>query len=135
MPEADADYSFKVEMPEIPLNDLINKLSANELDLVQCICRKGKLKANPPTIKFDYVVLGPITVKRPVSPTGEAAYLWGLVAYDVSPYKKHLALRPDYRRFLTDISLATRLEEIANYIIEAIPDAKHYGKITRGELR
>lgn len=112
-------------MPTIDLSSLSSKLSKDELDIVKKIIWAKRLRSNPPKVSFHKERYIRINNQE----ESQAAYLWALCAYFVSPYKIHGACRPNSK----GIENFERLEEISDLICKSVPQAQWYGLITRGE--
>ena len=117
-----------MQMPAINLDGLT--LTATERDLVEaCIAtqgkNKGRLRASKPKIVYG-------EDKKPAKLTGEAAYLWRMLAFDLCSFAPHCCMP-----VCADMDLPHDEHEIRMqvcYTLDSLADkvAKHQGWANRG---
>lgn len=120
-------------MPAIPLSHL----SADELAIAGAIIatkgkNKGLLRASKPKVEYTIVEKDGRKLRMPTLETGRAAYVWRMVAFQVSPIGQHHCLP-----ILADFDLpgsveearaeAKRLDVLVEKIVNAIPKSQWSG--------
>ncbi len=109
-------------MPAIPM-DTLSESARTYADLITV---KGTLRASKPTVKRDSEI------------TGSAAYVWRMVAFQVSPNPKHQCMpvcatfdlmgEYEHRKYL-----AEELDLIVKEIVDAVPPQEWHGIIRWGQ--
>jgi hypothetical protein len=125
-------------MPAIDLDAILPPLSAEDRALAARSLNKGRLRASKPPIDS---TTGPGprggTVRIPGLDSGRAAYLWRMVAFNVSPHPRHHCMPvcaefdlpgegADRRR------LVEELDALADRIVNAVPRDQWHGVIRWG---
>lgn len=126
--------------PQPTINLDACSLTAEERQIAERIVNKGKLRASKP--KVEYISIGLNSYGRecfePEQVSGEAAYVWRMVAFTISPIAKHWCM-PCTADF--DVpgkygeakrARIKELDVLANKIIACVPKSQHYGTIRWG---
>lgn len=113
-------------MPEINLA----ALDAKTAEIARLIVatkgkNKGRLRASKPLVKKGCII------------SGEAAYVWRMVAFTASPISQHhcMPVTADFDLQTTGMTYdqkrayAKQLDRLANEILATIPREKHYGTL------
>jgi len=132
----------KKAMPKINLNKLTN-LNSADLELVRGIInsRTGELRASKPALpdkvkttsgRYDYAT-------EADARQGMTAYIWRMVAFEVSPHSQHQCMPicadfdlPDCGGHAERRNLSKRLDEIVKAVVDSVPMTEWHGIIRWG---
>jgi hypothetical protein len=132
----------KKHMPKIAIDKLTN-LDSADIDLVRGIVnsRTGELRASKPELPdkvkvqsghYDYVT-------ESDARKGMTAYIWRMVAFEVSPHRQHQCMPicadfdlPDCGGHSERRNLSNRLDEIVKAVVDSVPMNEWHGVIRWG---
>jgi hypothetical protein len=130
------------DMPKIDITPILSKLSREEIEIARRIINQqtGALRASKPMITYTTTTNSRgLEVFIPDSIEGQAAYLWRMVAFSISPKRQHqripcmaecdLPYSPD-GDYSEVRQLAKRLDDIADMIVACVPKQQWHG-VTR----
>jgi hypothetical protein len=100
---------------------------------------KGRLRASKPPVEYDVVDKNGRRIREPRKASGEIAYVWRMVAFQVSPIGQHqcLPMTADFNLQGTceeRRQRAKELDSITDQITNTIPKAQHYGTMRWGRI-
>ncbi len=137
------NHDFEPKSQPIIDPESIPGLTADERDLVErIITRKSgtpTLRASKPKVdrSVPYTGFGGRPCLGPTEETGQAAYLWRMVAFQISPIPAHhclpvtaefdLPVRGD--NYQERLALAKELDALADRITASIPLSQHHGTL------
>ena len=126
-------------MPKIDLTR--GEFTDDELALANRILHDGALRHTKPKVTFVDAGRDQYGRQRrePTLDTGSAAYVWRMVAFQVSPVRHHQCLPVLAQCDLPGTYeerqvLAKRLDDLADRIANCLPKAAHYGTLNWGRV-